>query len=196
MKNLYRLLITLLLLFLITSTSLADEEKQYDHVCKKYDFSIQEEIEIGFQSALALIKQYGHLKDPAINQYISNIGESIAKKVSHRPLIKYRFIVLDTDEINAFAAPGGFIFITKGTLKLLDNEAELAAVLAHEITHVEEGHGLDAISSDPSLKENINITKELVGTKECLSNKLMKLLDNNEKDIKNIIKKKHNTSKI
>lgn len=173
-KNIAAIALTVLCL---TNTCTYSQDKEYDAICKKYGFSVQEELEMGFQSTISLIKQYGVFKDPTINQYVSSIGESIAQKISKRPLIKYRFIILNTYEVNAFAAPGGFIFITKGTLKLLDNEAELAGVLSHEISHVENGHGLASISADPKLKETIKSTKTVVDSGDGLSQQIIDLLD-------------------
>jgi predicted Zn-dependent protease len=78
---------------------------------------------------------------------VNHIGKTLAIN-SPRPYTYggYHFAVLDTDEINAFACPGGIIFITRGMLKLVHNEDELAAVLAHEIGHVVQKHGLKAIN--------------------------------------------------
>lgn len=173
---------------LLLSNPVFAQEKQFDFVSKKNNFSLQEELEIGFQSSLALIKKYGYLKNPEINNYVSKIGQKIVKEVSQRPDISYRFIVLDTDEINAFAAPGGFIFITKGCLEIMENEAELAAVLAHEISHVENGDGLAAINSDQGIKDKLNVTINLANSGEGLSAKFLKMLDTDLNSAKSLEK--------
>jgi predicted Zn-dependent protease len=139
-------------------------------------------LEIGFQTSLTLISRYGIYKNPQVNQYISQIGEGIVRRFSKRPDLTYRFIILNTPEVNAFAAPGGFIFITKGTLCVMDNEAELIAVLSHEITHVEVGDGLAAIASDPDIKEKLRITAALSRSGKSLSKQYLEELD---KEIKN-----------
>ena len=72
-------------------------------------------------------------------RYISQIGTGISAQLG-RPELRYYFGILDTDEVNAFAAPGGYIFVTKGALKLMRNEAQLAGVLAHELAHVDQKH--------------------------------------------------------
>jgi predicted Zn-dependent protease len=170
----------LVLIFSGFSTSVAansPENPKQDEISKKYGFTIEEEKEIGFQSAIALIKKYGQYKNKAVNKYITGIGEDVARKISKRTEIKYRFIILDTDDVNAFAAPGGFIFITKGSIKILYNEAELAAILSHEIAHVENGNGLESISSDPQIKEKILLIKQTVNTKEGLNQNFENLLD-------------------
>ena len=69
----------------------------------------------------------------------------VLAKQSERPNLPWTFIVLDTDGVNAFAAPGGFVHITRGALGLVKNEAELAAVLGHEIGHVAHKHAINAI---------------------------------------------------
>lgn len=93
----------------------------------------------------------------AANRYVNQLGQALSL-YSERPetWAGYRFLILDTPEVNAFAAPGGFIFVTRGLVRLTRNEAELAAVLAHEIGHVEQEHGLKAIRKD-------RLTTALVG---------------------------------
>ena len=165
-----RFFISLIVIILLSSSSIcfAEDEKEgkvevnynkTDAVTEKYGFTLQEEKEIGFQSAVILAKRYGYYDNPKINNYVNKVGKSIAEKVSQRPDIDYSFYVLDTPEINAFAVPGGFIFITKGALKVLSNEAELAGVLAHEIAHVECGHGLEAIAANPSIRDKVRVLK-------------------------------------
>ena len=83
--------------------------------------------------------RYGVVQDAAVHRYVTLVGTLLAK-TSTRPNLPFKFIVLDTDGVNAFAAPGGFIHITRGALALMASEAELAGVLAHEIIHVTEKH--------------------------------------------------------
>ena len=68
-------------------------------------------------------------------KYINIIGRALAP-YGKRPDIKYMFGILDTDDINAYSCPGGYVFVTRGLLKILDNEAQLAAILGHEIGHI------------------------------------------------------------
>jgi predicted Zn-dependent protease len=95
----------------------------------------EEEIEIGRSIAAGVAGRYGIVRDEQMTRYICLVGETVAGK-SDRPDLSYHFAVLDTDIINAFSCPGGYVFVTRGTLKVIDSEAELAAVLAHEISHV------------------------------------------------------------
>jgi predicted Zn-dependent protease len=86
-------------------------------------------------------KQYKVYDSPALQEYVDRVGQQVARH-SHRPNLQYHFTVLDTPDINAFALPGGYIYITRGILAYLNSEAELAAVLGHEIGHVTARHGV------------------------------------------------------
>ena len=92
--------------------------------------------------------QYKPLDDPKANEYINLLGQTLAM-ASDKPETfgGYHFLILDTDEINAIAAPGGFILVSRGLLDCCRDEESLAAVLAHEIGHVQLEHGVKAISS-------------------------------------------------
>ena len=103
--------------------------------------SEDQEIAIGRENHAEIIKRYGIYKDQKLQDYIQKVGERLAA-VSHRRNLIYRFTLLDSQEINAFALPGGYIYITRGLLAYLNNEAELAAVLGHEIGHVTARHGV------------------------------------------------------
>ena len=108
----------------------------------------EQEYYIGRTVAATVLTQYKPLAKEDLNGYLNRIGQSLAQ-FSTRPETfgGYHFIALDSDEINAFAAPGGLILATRGLLKCCQNEDELAAVLAHEIGHVEKQHGLRAIKT-------------------------------------------------
>ena len=100
---------------------------------------IEAEIRFGRELAARILGNYKLLDDEKINRYVNLVGKGLALYAG-RPEIRYHFGVLDSDEINAFAAPGGYIFITRGALMKMDNEAQLAGVLAHEIAHVVRKH--------------------------------------------------------
>ena len=105
----------------------------------------EEEITLGEAVAVEAFSRFGgEYSNPAWTRYINLVGKTVAE-VSDRPTLNYHFAILNSQEQNAFAAPGGYIFITVGLLKTLQNEAELAGVLAHEIAHVTQKHMLDAI---------------------------------------------------
>jgi predicted Zn-dependent protease len=98
-----------------------------------------QEISIGQESDPEIKREMGVYNDPALTSYISNIGQRIAK-ASERPQLPWRFTVVDQPAINAFAVPGGFIYFTRGILPFLDNEAEVAGVMGHEVGHVTARH--------------------------------------------------------
>jgi beta-barrel assembly-enhancing protease len=104
----------------------------------------KEEHDMGAAISEKLREKYGVVQSAPVHKYVSLVGKSLAA-VSTRPSLQWTFIVLDTDGVNAFAAPGGFVHITRGALALCENEAELAGVLGHEITHITAKHTINAI---------------------------------------------------
>lgn len=98
-----------------------------------------DEIQLGKQSDAGIVQTYGVYDDPALTQYVNEIGQKMVK-ISHRPGLKFEFKVMDSPVINAFAVPGGFVYVTRGILAYLNNEAEFAGVLGHEIGHVTARH--------------------------------------------------------
>ena len=87
-----------------------------------------------------VLKEYGVYPDPRLQAYVNEIGQKLAKQ-SHRANIPWTFTVLDSPEINAFALPGGYVYITRGILAYMESEADMAGVIGHEIGHVTARHG-------------------------------------------------------
>ena len=108
--------------------------------------SESQEVNVGRSEDRKIREQYSPYDDAALQQYVSDIGQRLAKS-SHRPGLQYQFLVVDSPEINAFALPGGYIYITRGILAYLNSEAELAAVLGHEIGHVTARHSVQQMSA-------------------------------------------------
>lgn len=108
--------------------------------------SEQQEISLGKQNDPKIRQEYGVYDDAALQAYVQRIGERLGAQ-SHRPQLVYRFTVLDSDQVNAFALPGGYIYVTRGILAYLNSEAELAAVLGHEIGHVTARHSVRQYSA-------------------------------------------------
>jgi predicted Zn-dependent protease len=104
-----------------------------------------QEIEMGRQSDPSIVAQYGLYPDSAIQRYVRDLGLRLAA-VSERPELPWTFRVLDDPSINAFALPGGFIYVTRGILGHLESEAQLAGVLGHEIGHVTARHSVNQMS--------------------------------------------------
>ena len=108
------------------------------------DYTPEEETRIGRQIAGNLLGAVPLVRDDKLQNYVNLVGNWVALQ-SGRSDIDWRFGVLDTEDINAFAAPGGYIFVTKGLYRRINNEAELAGVLGHEIAHVTKKHHLKVL---------------------------------------------------
>ena len=133
----------LLLALLVTAsvTVYAGNARLRSHQLKQWASveDVQAEIEFGREVAARIIGKYSLYKDEQLTRYLNLVGKSLAQ-YSNRPELEFIVGVLDTDVINAYAAPGGFIFITKGALDAMEDEAELASVIAHEIIHISKKH--------------------------------------------------------
>lgn len=114
-------------------------------------FSEEEERQLGQEVSNKIRQRFGVVQDTDVHKYVTLVGTVVAQQ-SERPKLPWTFIVLDTDGVNAFASPGGFIHITRGALGLIANEAELAAVLGHEIAHVTRKHTINAIRKNSAVK--------------------------------------------
>ncbi len=109
-------------------------------------FSEKQEIAMGQETDQSIRQEFGVYEDKALNEYVNRIGQSMVPN-SHRPNLQHHFAVLDTPVVNAFAAPGGYIYVTRGILALMNSEAELAAVLGHEMGHVAARHSMQQMST-------------------------------------------------
>jgi predicted Zn-dependent protease len=107
--------------------------------------SEQEEIALGKQSDAEIRQQMGVYEDQALQQYVNRIGQRLARQ-SFRQNLPWTFTVVDEGAVNAFALPGGYIYVTRGILPYLRNEAELAGVMGHEVGHVDGKHSVDQYS--------------------------------------------------
>jgi predicted Zn-dependent protease len=123
-----------------------------DKVQKIADMNISDKDEQAIGQAVSqnVVAEFGIYQDPALAKYVTLVGTLLAQ-ASERPTLPWTFIVLDTDGVNAYAAPGGYIHITRGALALIRSEAELAGVLAHEIAHVTEKHSIKSIQRSKGL---------------------------------------------
>ena len=104
----------------------------------------EQEAQFGLNMSAVLLGARGIYQDNELNLYVNKVGRWLALN-SSRPSLSWQFAVIDSTAINAFAAPGGYVFITLGMLNQIQNEAQLAAVLAHEIVHVTEQHHINEI---------------------------------------------------
>lgn len=118
-------------------------------VTGKQDFvlmSEEQEISLGRKAHAQILQQYSPYDDPALQAYVSELVEELSAK-SHRDQLLFHVTVLDSPQVNAFALPGGYLYITRGIMAYMNSEAELAGVLGHEIGHVTARHGVRQQSS-------------------------------------------------
>lgn len=108
------------------------------------NISDEQEVEIGKQTNQQVLQQYQLYDSPQIQQYVSNLGQELLNSSDSRD-IPFTFQVVASDEVNAFATPGGFVYVTTGLLRAAENRAQLASVVAHEIAHINERHGIKGL---------------------------------------------------
>lgn len=126
---------------LVRKAQQAQERKQqFDDL----NITEAEEIALGAAVSAKVRERFGVVQNPAVHKYVSLAGTVLTEQ-SARPNLPWTFIVLDTDGVNAFAAPGGYVHITRGALGLIKTEAELVGVLGHEISHVTQKHTVNAL---------------------------------------------------
>jgi predicted Zn-dependent protease len=160
--------------------------KSYQAVSKSFeDITPQQEYYIGRTVGARILQKYKPYDNPAANRYVNTLGQTLAQ-ASDLPETYggYHFLIQDSDEINAFAAPGGFIFVTRGILRCCQHEDAVAAVLAHEIGHVQSHHGLQAINK--SRVTDALTTLAVEGTKTFGNEELASLTQTFEDSISDI----------
>ena len=123
------------------------------------DFTEGEEADIGRVVAARVLATYPLSKDEKLQQYVTLVGNTVAA-YSTRPALEWHFAAIETPIVNAFSAPGGFIFITTGALQQMHSEAELAAVLGHEIAHVTQKHILKEIKRGNVINASVSLAQE------------------------------------
>ena len=110
--------------------------------------AMSEEAEVaeGAKGHQEVLQEYGVVNNPALQSYVNALGQRLAGQ-SHRSQLQWRFTVLDSPEINAFALPGGYVYVTRGIMAYMESEADLAGVIGHEIGHVTARHGAQRATS-------------------------------------------------
>ncbi len=147
MKSVWRVSAAALLAVLLAVPASFAKDKKQDpdaigdrDVAKGVNFySIEKEIALGKQMAQEVEHQAKIVNDPVISEYVNRIGQNLVRNSDAK--VPFTIKVIDSDEVNAFALPGGFLFVNTGLIRKADNEAQLAGVLAHEIAHVAARHG-------------------------------------------------------
>jgi predicted Zn-dependent protease len=118
--------------------------------------SESQEISLGRQSDKEIVNSLGVYQDSDLDRYVADLGKKLAS-VAERPELPWTFRVIDDPTVNAFALPGGFIYVTRGILSYMTTEAELAGVVGHEIGHVTAMHAVQRISSQQLLQLGLGI---------------------------------------
>lgn len=142
MKNLRILFIPIILVTLLLACATTGPGGKRSFIL----ISSGQEVAIGQGMADELAKTEKTLDDPEWQAYLNDVGQKIVK-VSDRTDIEYQFVVIESDQVNAFAAPGGFVYFYTGLLREMNSEAEMAAVMAHEISHVVGRHGIKRLQT-------------------------------------------------
>jgi predicted Zn-dependent protease len=123
------------------------------------EFTEDEEADIGRVVAARVLATYPLAKSEKLQKYVTLVGNTVAA-YSARPTLEWHFAVIETDVVNAFSCPGGFIFITTGALDRMKSEAELAAVLGHEIAHATQKHILKEVKRANTISAGMDVAKD------------------------------------
>src|SRR3954466_4773063 len=129
--------------------------------------STQQEIEMGGQYAQQINQQLPIVTDPEANRYINLLGDSIARLTSRTDIPDWHFYVVDSKEVNAFAVPGGYVYVNRGLIERAQRMDQLAGVLGHEIGHVVRRHSIKQMQQEQGA--NIGVTLACVLTNVCNS---------------------------
>jgi beta-barrel assembly-enhancing protease len=127
--------------------------------------STQQEIEMGAQYAQQINAQLPIVSDPEANRYINVLGDSIARLTSRQEIPDWKFYIVDSKEVNAFAVPGGFIYVNRGLIERTQRMDQLAGVLGHEIGHVVKRHSIKQMQQQQGA--NVGVTLACVLTRIC-----------------------------
>ena len=103
--------------------------------------SLEKEVSMGKGADKQVVQQYGIYQDKPLQLYVNSVGQKLVSKLSDKIFRHYFFKLVDSSDINAFALPGGYVYVTRGLMAMLNSEAELAGVLGHEIAHITLHHG-------------------------------------------------------
>ena len=169
-KSKVALFLSLLLILTAAPSALAQfgglgkKVKDVSEVAEAFSIDDEREVAIGAEAHPYLVAQMGGLsQDKKLNAYVTRVGQRLAED-RERKNITYRFFVVRTDMVNAFALPGGYVYVTEGLLRLLEDEAELAAVLGHELAHVEKRHGVKRMRQAVLAEKGADYAGEAAGS--------------------------------
>jgi predicted Zn-dependent protease len=127
--------------------------------------STQQEVEMGQQYAAQINQQLPIVQDPELNRYVNVLGDSIARLTSRTDITDWHFYIVDSREVNAFAVPGGFVYVNRGLIERTQRMDQLAGVLGHEIGHVVRRHSIKQMQQQQGA--NLGVTLACVLTRVC-----------------------------
>ncbi len=156
--------------------ALAEEEREHREYLRKnpsgmeseFDLTDAEEAELGFGMAQQFLSDKRLVADDALQRYVNMIGVWLSQQ-SERPGLPWRFAVIEGEAPNAFAVPGGYVFITQGMMALAETESELAGILGHEISHVVRKHHLRWIYMNKELDVSVRRAQNQIGNSNARS---------------------------
>lgn len=125
--------------------------------------STQQEVEMGQQYVVQINQQLPIVQDPELNRYINVLGDSIARLTERKDLPEWRFYIVDSREVNAFAVPGGFIYVNRGLIERTQRMDQLAGVLGHEIGHVVKRHSIKQMQQQQGAGIGVQLACVLTG---------------------------------
>jgi predicted Zn-dependent protease len=128
-------------------------------------FSVQQDVQAGRQAASQVERQMPMLRDAQVTNYVNAIVRRLAAQAGG-PEFEYQAKVVNSTEINAFALPGGYIYVNRGLISAARNEAELAGVLAHEIAHVAERHGTEQATKAYGAQAGVGLLAQVLGGRD------------------------------
>lgn len=149
LRRLYRMLKEIGAVSIMVSLALCGCSTEYNIATKQeesYYYSTDKEEKIGQSIARQVEKEYKFAEDPLVQKRVEDIGKKVAA-ICDRKDIDYRFMVIEDDEVNAFALPGGYIYVNRGLVDKVDNDDQLAGVLAHEIGHIVARHSIKKLQA-------------------------------------------------
>lgn len=171
MKLLWSLLFSLVA-FLALQTQVLQAAENADHdwrarvpVADRDSYSetdTDEELTFGREIAARLLGQFKMSGRKELQKYVNLVGTTLTRNCN-RPELDFHFVVIESGEINAYSTPGGYVFVTTAALEMMENEAELAGVLAHEIAHVTERHIVKELSLKGAEKSAVSSIAALIG---------------------------------
>lgn len=148
----------------------ADQNKATEPTINWKSPTTEEEIAIGREITGNLLGAAPLVKDEALQKYVNSVGRWVASQ-SDRPDLPWHFGVIDSEDLNAFSAPGGYVVITKGIYRKLTNEAQLAGILGHEIAHVVKKHQLKILQKQQLLNTGAGLLTEKFGKDNKIASK-------------------------